>query len=120
MYVDKRLEGLQAVQTLSRLNRTFRSGNLVKDRVFILDFVNQPSDIQAAFAEYYEEAELETETNPNQLHLLAMGLRSFGIFDAQDVAQFIQGAQDGDRNAITAAMSRVPRAVRRGVGPGPR
>ncbi|MFF9136769.1 type I restriction endonuclease subunit R [Streptomyces albogriseolus] len=105
MYVDKRLDNIQAVQTLSRLNRTFRSGNLVKDRVFILDFVNDPKDIQAEFAKYYEEAEIETETNPNQLHVLAMGLRTFGIFDTQDVAQFVQGAQDGDRNAITAAMS---------------
>lgn len=107
MYVDKRLDNIQAVQTLSRLNRTFRSGNLVKDRVFILDFVNDPKDIQAEFAKYYEEAEIETETNPNQLHVLAMGLRTFGIFDTQDVAQFGQGAQDGDRNAITAAMSRA-------------
>ncbi|MDH6570425.1 type I restriction enzyme R subunit [Streptomyces sp. SAI-117] len=107
MYVDKRLDNIQAVQTLSRLNRTFRSGNLVKDRVFILDFVNDPKDIQAEFAKYYEEAEIETETNPSQLHVLAMGLRTFGIFDTQDVAQFIQGAQDGDRNAITAAMSRA-------------
>ncbi|WP_232788946.1 type I restriction endonuclease subunit R [Streptomyces odonnellii] len=107
MYVDKRLDGIQAVQTLSRLNRTFRSGNLVKDRVFVLDFINEPTDIQAAFAEYYEEAEIETETNPNQLHVLAMGLSTFGIFDTQDVAQFVQGAQDGDRNAITAAMSRA-------------
>ncbi|MEH0502309.1 MULTISPECIES: type I restriction endonuclease subunit R [Streptomyces] len=107
MYVDKRLDNIQAVQTLSRLNRTFRSGNLVKDRVFILDFVNEPKDIRAEFAKYYEEAEIETETNPNQLHVLAVGLRTFGIFDTQDVAQFVQGAQDGDRNSITAAMSRA-------------
>ncbi|MFE7782140.1 type I restriction endonuclease subunit R [Streptomyces nigrescens] len=107
MYVDKRLEDIQAVQTLSRLNRTFHVGNLVKDRVFILDFVNEPKDIQAAFAKWYEEAEIETETNPNQLHVLAMGLRTFGIFDLQDVAQFVQGAQAGDRNGITAAMSRA-------------
>ncbi|MFJ5845433.1 type I restriction endonuclease subunit R [Streptomyces sp. NPDC092903] len=107
MYVDKRLDGIQAVQTLSRLNRTFRTGNLVKDRVFILDFINEPKDIQAAFAPYYEEAEIETETNPNQLHVLAMGLRTFGIFDTQDVDQFVRGAQASDRNSITAAMSRA-------------
>ncbi|WP_327348728.1 type I restriction endonuclease subunit R [Streptomyces europaeiscabiei] len=107
MYVDKPLPGIRAVQTLSRLNRTFRTGNLVKDRVFILDFINEPRDIQEAFAQYYEEAEIETETNPNQLHVLAMGLRTFGIFDTQDVVQFVQGAQEGDRDAITAAMSRA-------------
>ncbi|GAA3925161.1 DEAD/DEAH box helicase family protein [Streptomyces gulbargensis] len=107
MYVDKRLDGIQAVQTLSRLNRTFRMDNLVKDRVFVLDFVNEPKDIQAAFAQWYEEAEIETETNPNQLHVLAMGLRTFGIFDLQDVTQFAQGVQAGDRNKITAAMSRA-------------
>ncbi|MYQ82545.1 MULTISPECIES: type I restriction endonuclease subunit R [unclassified Streptomyces] len=107
MYVDKRLEDIQAVQTLSRLNRTFRMDSLVKDRVFILDFVNEPKDIQAAFAKWYEEAEIETETDPNQLHVLAMGLRTFGVFDIQDVVQFVQGVHDGDRNMITAAMGRA-------------
>jgi type I restriction enzyme R subunit len=107
MYVDKRLEGIQAVQTLSRLNRTFRTGNLVKDRVFILDFVNDPQGIQESFAQYYEEAQIETETDPNQLHVLAVGLRTFGIFDSQDVGQFIKGAEAGDRDAVTAAMSRA-------------
>ncbi|MFI7503652.1 type I restriction endonuclease subunit R [Streptomyces sp. NPDC049687] len=106
MYVDKRLDGIQAVQTLSRLNRTFRDGHIVKDRVYILDFVNEPLDIQQAFATFYEEAEIESETDPNQLHVLAAGLRTFGIFDPADLAEFTRGVEEGNRAAVEAAMSR--------------
>ncbi len=65
MYVDKRLPDVHAVQTLSRLNRTYRapSGEL-KDRTFVLDFVNDPSEIREAFLTYYLEAHVETATDP--------------------------------------------------------
>jgi len=58
MFVDKKLSGVKAVQTLSRLNRT-RFG---KEDTFVLDFVNSAEDIQAAFSPYYEETTIE-ETN---------------------------------------------------------
>src|SRR5690606_4264536 len=61
MYVDKRLAGIQAVQTLSRLNRT----HPLKEDTFVLDFVNDRDDIQAAFKTYYEGAELGQEADPN-------------------------------------------------------
>ena len=51
MYVDKRLDGVQAVQTLSRLNRTAQG----KEDTFVLDFVNEPEDILKAFQPYYEQ-----------------------------------------------------------------
>ena len=50
MYVDKRLAGIQAVQTLSRLNRT----HPLKDDTFVLDFVNDPDEIREAFRQYYD------------------------------------------------------------------
>jgi type I restriction enzyme R subunit len=52
MYVDKRLGGIQAVQTLSRLNRAYPG----KDTTYILDFVNEAEDILAAFKTYYDTA----------------------------------------------------------------
>src|SRR3546814_7808042 len=66
MYVDRKLAGLQAVQTLSRLNRT-RVG---KDRTYILDFQNTVGDIQNAFRPYYEVTELEAMSDPNQVYEL--------------------------------------------------
>ena len=61
MYVDRRLAGIQAVQTLSRLNRAYPG----KDTTYVLDFVNSAEDILKAFRTYYETAELETVTDPN-------------------------------------------------------
>ena len=64
MYVDKKLSGVKAVQTLSRLNRTCKH----KYETFILDFANQAADIQAAFQPYYEVTALEKTTDPNLLY----------------------------------------------------
>lgn len=89
MYVDKRLPDVHAVQTLSRLNRTYRapSGEL-KDRTFVLDFVNEPADIQEAFLTYYREAHVETETDPNLVHQLAAKLSQARIYTPADVQRY--------------------------------
>src|SRR5699024_7807334 len=64
MYVDKPLNGIKAVQTLSRLNRTCRG----KEDTFVLDFVNDPETIQEAFQDYYEVTGLSDVTDPNILY----------------------------------------------------
>ncbi|MBI4652381.1 type I restriction endonuclease subunit R, partial [Candidatus Desantisbacteria bacterium] len=63
MYVDKRLDGVKAVQTLSRLNRKCPG----KEDTFVLDFVNKREDILAAFQPYYEQTQIETTTDPKKL-----------------------------------------------------
>jgi len=64
MYVDKRLAGIQAVQTLSRLNR-IHSG---KESTFVLDFVNEPEDIQEAFQPYYQQTLVGDRVEVGQLY----------------------------------------------------
>ncbi len=64
MYVDKKLSGVQCVQTLSRLNRT-KSG---KTDTFVLDFVNDPEDIVNSFQPYYTSTVLTGETKPDKLY----------------------------------------------------
>ncbi len=64
MFVDKKLSGVKAVQTLSRLNRMMRG----KQDTFVLDFVNSAEEIKAAFEPYYEETILEEETDPNVIY----------------------------------------------------
>ncbi|MFN9009033.1 MAG: type I restriction endonuclease subunit R [Hyphomonadaceae bacterium] len=64
MYVDKRLAGLQAVQTLSRLNRTYAD----KDSTFVLDFQNTIEDVKEAFSPYFETTALEERTDLNQIY----------------------------------------------------
>ncbi|OGQ25062.1 MAG: hypothetical protein A2138_22735 [Deltaproteobacteria bacterium RBG_16_71_12] len=70
MYVDRRLSGVQAVQTLSRLNRTYPG----KDEVFVLDFVNKPHEIQAAFQPFYNATTVEESVDPKRLDALAHDL----------------------------------------------
>ena len=77
MYVDRRLAGIQAVQTLSRLNRAYEG----KDTTYILDFVNSSEDILKAFQTYYETAELEAATDPNLVYNLRAKLDAMGYYD---------------------------------------
>jgi len=81
MYVDKKLGGVNAVQTLSRLNRTAKG----KKETVVLDFVNEWEAIQKAFQEYYQRVVLEQETDPNKLYDLESKLFAFEIFNQQDV-----------------------------------
>lgn len=84
MYVDRRLSGIQAVQTLSRLNRT----HPFKEDTFILDFVNDRTEIQEAFKTYYEGAEIGEEVDPNRMYQIKVELDSSGIYTLSDVDLF--------------------------------
>lgn len=93
MYVDKRLSGVLAVQTLSRLNRT-RQG---KDDTFVLDFVNKPDEILESFKPYYRSAELEDVTDPNIVHELQIKLDQAGVYFAVEVDGFAEAFFDPKR-----------------------
>ena len=84
MYVDKPLSGVHAVQTLSRLNRTAAG----KQPPFVLDFVNSPTDIAAAFAPYYDVAELREQSDPYQLDSLAHELDQANVYLQSEVDAF--------------------------------
>lgn len=86
MYVDKRLDGIEAVQTLSRLNRTLPSKG--KDTTFILDFVNDENTILEAFLPYFRTAEIVSTTDPDLVHDLARKLEVAGIYTADEVDAF--------------------------------
>ncbi len=87
MYVDKKLGGVAAVQTLSRLNRTFPP---LKQDTMVLDFVNDQETIQASFQDYYQRTELEGKTDPNKLYNLKYTLEKAGVFTPEDVAEFVE------------------------------
>ena len=86
MYVDKKLGGVECVQTLSRLNRTYPTK--AETGTFVLDFFNEPEDILAAFQPYYQSAELADVSDPNLIFDLADKLRAAGIFTWPEVEQF--------------------------------
>jgi type I restriction enzyme, R subunit len=86
MYVDKKLDGVQAVQTLSRLNRTREA----KTETLVLDFVNEAEDVQAAFQPYYQTTLLEEETDPNKLYDHQTELKAYEVFTDTDVNEFAE------------------------------
>jgi len=86
MYVDKKLGGVECVQTLSRLNRTYLGK--AETGTFVLDFFNEPEDILNAFQPYYQTAELANVSDPNLIFDLSEKLRSAGIFTGHEVEQF--------------------------------
>jgi len=84
MYVDKRLDGVQAVQTLSRLNRTSAG----KEPPFVLDFVNEAEDIYKAFKPYYNVTTLEEPADPSLLETLKHELNAFQVYLWSEVVGF--------------------------------
>ena len=94
MYVDKKLGGVQCVQTLSRLNRT-TSG---KTQPFVLDFVNDPEDIQESFQRFYQSTILEGETDPNRLYDLTREIYDFHLYTNEDVNRFCEIFFNPDRD----------------------
>jgi len=85
MYVDKRLAGIQAVQTLSRLNRAHPG----KDTTYVLDFVNDTEDVLAAFKTYHTTAELANVTDPNLVYNLRAKLDAAGHYDDFEVDRVV-------------------------------
>jgi len=84
MYVDKRLDGVQAVQTLSRLNRMIPG----KDAPFVLDFVNKAEDIFSAFKPYYDRTQLEEASDPSRLEALKHELGLAQVYHWSEVEAF--------------------------------
>lgn len=84
MYIDKKLSGVKAVQTLSRLNRTA----IGKEDTFILDFVNDRETILKSFQDYYETTSLENEPDPNHLYDLKGKLDAVQVYWADEVEAF--------------------------------
>jgi len=85
MYVDKKLRGVSAVQTLSRLNRIFRPYD---KRTFILDFKNKAEDILKAFAPFYEETELFDTISPSDIRRLEEEIEFYNILTENDIIEF--------------------------------
>ena len=89
MYIDKPLDGVLAVQALSRLNRAAPDLGKLSEDLFILDFYNTKEGIKAAFDPFYTATTLSEATDVNVLHQLKNTLLSFGVFDMDEVNTFM-------------------------------
>lgn len=90
MYIDKPLDGVLAVQALSRLNRSAQELGKLSEDLFILDFYNTQEDIKKAFDPFYTATTLSEATDVNVLHQLKTTLLSFNVFDMEEVNDFIE------------------------------
>lgn len=84
MYVDKKLSGVKAVQTLSRLNRTAPG----KEDTFVMDFVNDPEDILEAFKPFYQVTVLDNDIEPNEIYTIERTIYDQQIINKEDVVLF--------------------------------
>lgn len=104
MIVDKKLRGVKAVQTLSRLNRIHPD----KQDTFIIDFVNTKEDILKAFQPFYQETSLTQEINTDLIYKTQRMLRDFKLYDDTDIETVNQIYFDEDKrkaNKIQAAIT---------------
>jgi type I restriction enzyme R subunit len=106
MYVDKRLGGVQAVQTLSRLNRCYPG----KEQTFVVDFVNDPAEILESFKPYYETAELSGVTDPyivNEMRAKLDGLALYDTFEVDRVVDVALKGSSAKQSELDAALTPV-------------
>jgi type I restriction enzyme R subunit len=105
MYVDKKLGGVNAVQTLSRLNRTHPG----KEETMVLDFANEAEDIQKAFAPYYEKTFLTEGTDPNLLYDLQTRLAAFQLYTETEVSAIAEFTVDpkATQDKVHAALTPI-------------
>ena len=113
MYVDKRLDGVQAVQTLSRLNRIAAG----KQPPFVLDFVNDPEDIRVAFKPYYDQTQLLEESDPYRLEELKHELDQTQVYHWSEVEAFAQAfffaGSEGAKSVHTQLAGLLQQTVER-------
>ncbi|HYD52115.1 MAG TPA: DEAD/DEAH box helicase family protein [Gemmatimonadaceae bacterium] len=105
MYVDKRLAGIQAVQTLSRLNRAHPG----KDTTYVLDFVNEAAEVLEAFRTYYTTATLADVTDPHLVYDLRAKLDAAGHYDEFEVERVVavELKPDAKQSELAAAVEPV-------------
>lgn len=103
MYVDKQLSGIAAVQTLSRLNRRADG----KKNTYVLDFVNDPAQILAAFQDYYEDARIETDSDPDLVAKQMTKLDAANIYTPAEVDRVwaAWSGRNGKRGTLTSALA---------------
>lgn len=103
MYVDKKLFDIKAVQTLSRLNRCAP----YKTDTFVLDFINNPADIQKSFERYYKTTVLSGETDANKLNDLIDNMEPMQVYTDDDVNTFVElYLNDADREQLDPIIDR--------------
>ncbi|WP_269915558.1 type I restriction endonuclease subunit R [Acinetobacter sp. HY1485] len=105
MYVDKKLGGVECVQTLSRLNRTYPKK--AEAGTFVVDFFNDPQDILDAFQPYYQTATLKDVSDPENVTTLFQKIMHENIFSSSTMDEFVTALLNKQSNAVLINIARV-------------
>ena len=108
MYVDKKLQGVLAVQALSRLNRSANKLGKKTEDLFVLDFFNKVEDIKTSFDPFYTATSLSGATDVNVLHELKSSLDYIGVYEWGEVEDFIEKYFDGAEASELSPIIDVP------------
>ena len=112
MYIDRRLAGVQAVQTLSRLNRAYTNGKTEKETTYVIDFSDSSEEVLKAFSQYYGRAELEAVTDPNLIFDLRAKLDETGHYDDYEIDRVVEVEMDPASKQSDLAKAIEPVAQR--------
>lgn len=109
LVIDKKLRDVKAVQTLCRVDRIHPD----KEDTYILDFINKPEDIEAAFKKYYTETTLSSQLNTDLIYKTQSELRDFGLYDESDIgkAAEIEFADNSKRADVQGKLASVLKPV---------
>lgn len=117
MYVDKKLQGVLAVQALSRLNRSANKLGKKTEDLFVLDFFNSTEDIKAAFDPFYTATTLSKATDVNVLHELKGHLDAVGVYEWAEVEDFVEKYFNGvDAQLLSPIIDRATARFDSGLG----
>lgn len=112
MYIDRRLAGVQAVQTLSRLNRAYKRDGIEKKTTYVLDFSDSSEEVLKAFSQYYGRAELETVTDPDLIFDLKAKLDDAGHYDDYEIDRVVELEMDPSSQQSDLSKALEPVAKR--------
>lgn len=107
MFVDQSLGGIQCIQTLSRLNRRYRDGNIEKTDTMVIDFRNKAEDVQTIFQQYYQRTDLEGKVDIQRLYTLRTKLDDFKVYNADEVKAVVKSVVVNQLNDVPFLLKKI-------------
>lgn len=107
MFVDQSLGGIQCIQTLSRLNRCYKDGNIEKTDTMVIDFRNKAEDVQAMFQQYYQRTDLEGKVDIQRLYTLRTKLDGYKVYTPDEVREVAKAVVENRLNNVPYMLRKI-------------
>lgn len=107
MFVDKLMGGIQCIQTLSRLNRCYRDGNIEKTDTMVIDFRNHAEDVQEAFQQYYQRTDLKGQVDVQRLYTLKTKIDNYKVYSPAEVKAVVEAVVGNNLNAVPGMLKHI-------------